>query len=466
VPFVAFDVLAATAPHATRKPAAKADREGQTQFSDMLDKPDTPEHTAPKDQSQDQGAPVQVTAKQPCDSSDPASVKMSPEVAPAEAKPVAAEAATDKPATEQEIADFLAAVAEATGMKITPVARTKDDAKPADPVETKTDTKTDIKTDDQTDDATTTDTAAPAEVKSADAAAIVVTVQADTTAAAPEEAVAKSAGIAAATAAEPAIAVDADDTVVPADTKNTKPQTAAKIETPAPAPNLAPDAAAPETTARPATNPLAQPAAPPQAQKPEAAAQVTKPAPAQHDGHAPDLTVGKPADTPQAMVLVPNNTAAAHAADQSAVAPAPAMAPQAVALPVHGIAVEIAGKALAGKNRFEIRLDPPELGKIHVRLDVDHKGEVTSIITADRQDTFDLLRRDSPALERALQDAGVKTSSNGLQFSLRDHGQQQTPSQFTNSARVVVRDDALDTEITAPVYRPVTGNRAGIDIRV
>ena len=31
---------------------------------------------------------------------------------------------------------------------------------------------------------------------------------------------------------------------------------------------------------------------------------------------------------------------------------------------------------------------------------------------------------------------------------------------------VVVRDDALDTEITAPLYRPLSGNRAGLDIRV
>ena len=122
--------------------------------------------------------------------------------------------------------------------------------------------------------------------------------------------------------------------------------------------------------------------------------------------------------------------------------------------------------ALDGKKTFDIHLDPPELGKIHVRLDVDHKGEVTSIITADRSDTFDLLRRDAQSLERALQDAGVKTSSNGLQFSLRDNGQQNMPQQFTDTARVVVRDDMVDTEITAPVYRPLAGNRAGLDIRV
>ncbi len=47
------------------------------------------------------------------------------------------------------------------------------------------------------------------------------------------------------------------------------------------------------------------------------------------------------------------------------------------AVPLAGVAIEIAGKALAGKNRFEIRLDPPELGRIEVRLDVDRDGNVT-----------------------------------------------------------------------------------------
>jgi chemotaxis protein MotD len=165
--------------------------------------------------------------------------------------------------------------------------------------------------------------------------------------------------------------------------------------------------------------------------------------------------------------LLMQNHAAAPAADQATPAPAPATTAQAVALPVQGIAVEIAGKAMAGKNRFEIRLDPPELGKIHVRLDVDHKGEVTSIITADRSETFDLLRRDAQALERALQDAGIKTANNGLQFSLRDHGagRHDQPA-LADSARVIVRDGNLDTEIIAPIYRPFSGNRAGVDIRV
>jgi hypothetical protein len=79
-----------------------------------------------------------------------------------------------------------------------------------------------------------------------------------------------------------------------------------------------------------------------------------------------------------------------------------------------------------------------------------------------------MLRRDASSLVRALQDAGVKTSKKGLQFSLRDQGfgRNDQPVPMHDSARIVVRDQNLDTEIVAPVYRTLTGMRAGVDIRV
>jgi flagellar hook-length control protein FliK len=132
--------------------------------------------------------------------------------------------------------------------------------------------------------------------------------------------------------------------------------------------------------------------------------------------------------------------------------------------------VEIAGKALAGKNRFEIRLDPPELGRIEVRLDVDRNGNVTSRLTVDRADTLDLLRRDASGLERALQDAGLKTGDNGLQFSLRDQsmGQQQMNNgPDPSAAQLVVNDDSLpSTDINLLNYGRLAGQGGGLDIRV
>jgi flagellar hook-length control protein FliK len=91
------------------------------------------------------------------------------------------------------------------------------------------------------------------------------------------------------------------------------------------------------------------------------------------------------------------------------------------AVPLADIAVTIAAHAQSGKSRFDIRLDPPELGRIEVRLNVDGSGNVSSRLIAERPETLDLLRRDAPHLERALQDAGLNTG-NGMQFSLADQG--------------------------------------------
>jgi flagellar hook-length control protein FliK len=105
--------------------------------------------------------------------------------------------------------------------------------------------------------------------------------------------------------------------------------------------------------------------------------------------------------------------------------PVPASAPlisnERSAVPLADVAVTIAAQAQSGKSRFDIRLDPPELGRIDVQLNVDAGGNVSSRLVVERPETFDLLRREAPQLERALQDAGLNTG-NGMQFSLADQG--------------------------------------------
>ncbi len=139
-----------------------------------------------------------------------------------------------------------------------------------------------------------------------------------------------------------------------------------------------------------------------------------------------------------------------------------------VAVPIAGLAVEIAARAQDGNTRFEIRLDPPDLGRVDVRLDVDRHGHVTSRLMVEKAETLDLLRREAPELERALQQAGLKTSDSGMQFTLRDQsfagGNQQHEGR---SARLVVTDSEL------PVVDAATTNYgrnlrlgSGVDIRI
>jgi flagellar hook-length control protein FliK len=179
-----------------------------------------------------------------------------------------------------------------------------------------------------------------------------------------------------------------------------------------------------------------------------------------------DVTVQKgiPDTTPPVIVSTQSH-AASSAAPATLVLQTGA---QPAAVPLAGLAVEIAGKALAGKNRFEIRLDPPELGRIEVRLDVDRDGNVTSRLTVERADTLDLLRRDAASLERALQDAGLKTTDNGLQFSLRDQTtNQQQAGSSSDTAQLVVQDETQPPiDVIPRNYGRLAGQGGGLDIRV
>lgn len=84
-----------------------------------------------------------------------------------------------------------------------------------------------------------------------------------------------------------------------------------------------------------------------------------------------------------------------------------------------------------GTSRIHIQLQPAELGKVEVKMDVDGDGRTTLTITADNKQTFDMLQRDRSGLERALADAGLKADSGDLNFNLR--GEQQGGQEQDNS---------------------------------
>jgi flagellar hook-length control protein FliK len=135
-------------------------------------------------------------------------------------------------------------------------------------------------------------------------------------------------------------------------------------------------------------------------------------------------------------------------------------------IPISGLAVEIVSRAQDGMRRFEIRLDPPELGRIDVRLDVDRGGNVTSRLTVERAETLDLLRRDAPQLERALQHAGLNTEG-GLQFSLRDQSFANRDQTQQNAATLIVPDDEpAAADAARRGYGRLIGLGGGVDIRV
>jgi len=132
------------------------------------------------------------------------------------------------------------------------------------------------------------------------------------------------------------------------------------------------------------------------------------------------------------------------------------------------LAVTIAAKSLQGLHQFDIRLDPPDLGRVQVKLTVDDAGQAQASLVVDKPQTLDLLQRDSSSLNRVLTDAGLNLSNNGLSFSLRDS--QQRADGGTNkgrsrslSAKAALAADSSTIRSTSGSYAP---NSVRLDIRV
>ncbi len=90
-----------------------------------------------------------------------------------------------------------------------------------------------------------------------------------------------------------------------------------------------------------------------------------------------------------------------------------------------------------------VQLDPADLGRVEVRLAFGHDNHVSAQIAADRPETLAVLQRDSHALERGLQHAGLQLDNKGLNFSLRQEQRQQgaaTPPRFDPASPGSERD--------------------------
>ena len=83
------------------------------------------------------------------------------------------------------------------------------------------------------------------------------------------------------------------------------------------------------------------------------------------------------------------------------------------------VSVKITKALQAGQDRITIRLNPAELGRVAVKMELAFDGRTTAIVTADNRDTLDMLRRDSSDLQKALEEGGLQLSDKDMQFNLR-----------------------------------------------
>jgi len=124
---------------------------------------------------------------------------------------------------------------------------------------------------------------------------------------------------------------------------------------------------------------------------------------------------------------------------------------------VEQVVVKIHNAAKDGVQKLSMRLNPPELGQIHVQLDIASDGKTSLTLSADTKETLALMQRNAKELERGLLDTGMKTDAGSLSFNLRGDGEQR---QFfgwagdganDNNPRAYAYGESLDSEAAPEV---------------
>ncbi len=137
------------------------------------------------------------------------------------------------------------------------------------------------------------------------------------------------------------------------------------------------------------------------------------------------------------------------------------------------VGLQISRAVSDGQNEFTIRLNPPELGRVDVRLEFQADGGVKAALTAEKPETLNLLQRDAAALERALNDAGVKTNAGSLNFSLQQGETQAGHDDSEGAGSLAAAGEETDEkyppageiEITEQIIQQMVADGT-VDIRV
>ena len=117
---------------------------------------------------------------------------------------------------------------------------------------------------------------------------------------------------------------------------------------------------------------------------------------------------------------------------------------------LNSFAAPMAQRVQGGGTRFEIRLDPAELGRVQVRLEVSPDNRVEAVLSSQRPEVLADLQRGADALRRALSDMGFEVGSDGLSFSLEQGTEgfeaYQDHASDAYEAADFRQDDTLETE--------------------
>ncbi len=96
----------------------------------------------------------------------------------------------------------------------------------------------------------------------------------------------------------------------------------------------------------------------------------------------------------------------------------------------------------AGDNQFAMRMDPPELGRVAVKMTFLANGLVKAQVMAERPETLEMLQREVKGLERAVEAGGHKSEPGGISFSLDSGNGESAGKAFAEA----MQEDKLNEE--------------------
>jgi hypothetical protein len=139
----------------------------------------------------------------------------------------------------------------------------------------------------------------------------------------------------------------------------------------------------------------------------------------------------------------------------------PTLGPQTIPL----LAAAMMRRYNNGMKEFTLRLDPPELGRVDVRLTVGTNKKVRAVVSTDRPEALSDLTRSARDLTRALMEAGLELEENGLSFSMNDQsnaqhqhtGDQSAPHGRSKFLDTIETKEAAHTDLPSELMHRTSG---------
>lgn len=172
-------------------------------------------------------------------------------------------------------------------------------------------------------------------------------------------------------------------------------------------------------------------------------------------------TTSAPGASVQGVDATSSNSASQAASSNKAAAQSGAPAEQ--------VSKQITAAVKDGVDRIKVQLNPAELGRVDIKMEIAGDGKIMAVIAAENQDTLDLLQQDSKLLEKALQDAGFDADGDSLNFSLNQGEQDAENMQTASGDTDPLYEQGASEEDSAnspPIYSSNHSSSGGLDIAV